>query len=65
MDNAIEQAMSWKRMMLHMHITLMSYVSFRIEPLACHGSKQPSSLTLLVNGASTIVGNAVVQMLSS
>ena len=34
MDNAIEEAMSWKRMMLHMHIALMSYVSFSIEPLA-------------------------------
>ena len=34
------------------------------EPLAYLGSKQPSSLTLLANGASTIVGNAVVQMLS-
>ena len=32
-------------MMLHMHILLMSYVSFSIKPLACHGSKQPSSLT--------------------
>ena len=64
MDNTIEEAMSWKRMMLHMHILLMSYVSFSIEPLACHGSKQPSSLTPLANGASTIVGNAVVQILS-
>ena len=64
MDNAIEEAMSWKHLMLHMHITLMSYVSFGIEPLACHGSKQPLSLTPLANRASTIVGNAVVQMLS-
>ena len=63
MDNAIEEAMSCKHMMLHMHITLTSYVSFSIEPLACHGSKQPSSLTPLANGASTIVGNAVMQML--
>ena len=33
MDNAIEKAMSWKRMMLHMDITLISYVSFSIELL--------------------------------
>ena len=65
MDNAIVEAMSSKRMMLHMHITLMSYVSFSIEPLACHGSKQPSSLTLVANGTSTILGNAVMQMLLS
>ena len=64
MDNAIEQMMSWKRMNLHMHILLMSYVSFSIEPLACHGSKQPSSLTLLANRARTIVGRVVVQILS-
>ena len=64
MDNAIKEAMSWKCMKLHMHILLMSYVFFSIEHLACLGSKQPSSLTLLANGASTIVGNAVVQMLS-
>ena len=57
MDNAIEEAVLWKRVMLHMHI-------FGIEPLACHGSKQPSSLTPLANRASTIVDNAVVQMLS-
>ena len=63
MDNATEEAMSWKCMMLHLHMALMSYVSFNIEPLACHGSKQPS-LTPLANGASNIVGNAVVQMLS-
>ena len=54
MDNASEEAMSWKRLMLHMHNTLMSYVSFSIEPLACLGSKQPSSLTPLANRASTI-----------
>ena len=47
MDNAIEEVRSWKRMMLHMDITLMSFVSFNIEPLACLGSKQSSSLTPL------------------
>ena len=61
MDNAIEEAMSWKRMMLHMHITLTSYVSFSIEPLACHGSKQLSSLTPLANGANTIVASTIWQ----
>ena len=63
MDNAIEEMMSWKCLMLHRHIALMSYVLFSIEPLACHGSKQPSSLTPLANGATSIVGNAVVQIL--
>ena len=56
--------MSWKRLMLYMHIALMSHVSFSIEPLACLGSQQSSSLRPLANGASTIVGNAVVQMLA-
>ena len=33
MNNAIEEAMLWKRMMLHMHIALMSYVLFSMSPL--------------------------------